>query len=290
MLRLKGEHDTDERDEITREDVFPGDEITEPGDEEYRQVDPGRPRWTPPLRGLAVAAGTFAPTFLLIFFGLPYVLGSAAPARTPTTPAPGSLASRDADPALAPKPSASEVLRGDVRSDPAGRGLGGWLFSSPPVSSPPAIEEPKAEAPRSKSRSDSTTIDSPRADSKIDEPPAGVPETGPSLPPPSRPSRVESSPAPAPRAPEASHRAATPPAPPEPRAAEPQPVPEPRRAARESREWTPAAAFTDRAAAGRLASSIEKQGYPVEIRQDSSSSRPWVVWIAAQPSGGSRRR
>jgi hypothetical protein len=39
-----------------------------------------------------------------------------------------------------------------------------------------------------------------------------------------------------------------------------------------------------------LASSIEKQGYPVEIRQDGSSSRPWVVWIGAQPSGGSRRR
>jgi hypothetical protein len=60
--------------------------------------------------------------------------------------------------------------------------------------------------------------------------------------------------------------------------------------AREQREWTPAAAFADRAAAGRLASSIEKQGYPVEIRQDGSSSRPWVVWIGAQPSGGSRRR
>ena len=61
-------------------------------------------------------------------------------------------------------------------------------------------------------------------------------------------------------------------------------------ASRDGRDWTPAAAFTDRAAANRLASSIEKQGYPVEIRQDGSSSRPWVVWIGAQPSGGSRRR
>jgi hypothetical protein len=291
MLRLKGERDTDERDEITREDLFPGDELTAPDGEASSEVDAGRPTWTPPLRGLAVAAGTFVPTFLLIFFGLPYVLGSAAPARTPTAPAPSPLAARAADPALASRPSASEVLRGDVRSDEAGRGLGGWLFSNPPISSPPAVEEPKAAPPRSDSRNDSTTIDSPRVDSKIDEPaPAVVPDAGPSLPPPSRPSRAESSPTPAPRTPEASRRASTPAAPPEPRAAAPQPAPEPRPAPKESREWTPAAAFTDRAAAGRLASSIEKQGYPVEIRQDSSSSRPWVVWIGAQPTGSSRRR
>jgi hypothetical protein len=290
MLRLKGEHDTDERDEITREDLFPGDEVTGPDGDASGEIDGGRPTWTLPLRGLAVAAGTFVPTFLLIFFGLPYVLGSAAPARTPTTPAPGPLASRAADPGLASRPPASEVLRGDVRSDAAGRGTGSWLFSSPPVSSPPAVEEPKAEPPRNDSRKDSTATDSPRADSKIDEPaPAVVPDTGPSLPPLSRPGRTESSPAPAPRTPEASRRASTP-APPGPRAAAPQPAPEPRPATKESHEWTPAAAFTDRAAAGRLASSIEKQGYPVEIRQDSGSSRPWVVWIGAQPTGGSRRR
>jgi hypothetical protein len=288
MLRLKGEHDAEERDEIAHEDLFPSD--TAPDGQAPSEVDGGRPMGTPPLRGLAVAAATFVPTFLLIFFGLPYVLGSAAPARTPTTPAPGSLASRAADPGLASPPSPSEVLRGDVRSDVAGRGKGGWLFSSPPVSSPPAVAE-KAEPPRNDSRNDSTTIDSPRADSKIDEPaPAVVPDAGPSLPPPSRPSRAESSPTPAPRAPEASHRASTPAAPPEPRAAAPQPAPEPRPAPKESREWTPAAAFTDRAAAGRLASSIEKQGYPVEIRQDSGSSRPWVVWIGAQPTGGGSRR
>jgi hypothetical protein len=279
MLRLKGEHDTDERDELTREDVFPGHEIAEPGDEDADEVDPDRPRWTPPIRGLAVAAGTFVPTFLLIFFGLPYVLGSAAPAGTP---APRPLASRDTESGLASRPSASEVLRGDAPSDQAGRGMAGWLFSSPPISSPPAAEEPKAESPKS---------DPPRADSKIDEPvPAGGADSGPSLPPPSRPSRGESAPVPASRVPEGSHRIAASPAAPAPHPAEPQPVPEPRRVARESREWTPAAAFTDRAAAGRLASSIEKQGYPVEIRQDGSSSRPWVVWIGAQPSGGSRRR
>jgi hypothetical protein len=55
-------------------------------------------------------------------------------------------------------------------------------------------------------------------------------------------------------------------------------------------DWTPAAAFADREAASRLASSIQQQGYPVEIRQEASSSRPWVVWIGAQPRAADRRR
>jgi hypothetical protein len=85
---------------------------------------------------------------------------------------------------------------------------------------------------------------------------------------------------------------------------EPKSVPAPRQAAAtpdpprsqqaESRklpgDWTPAAAFADREAAVRLASSIERQGYPVEIRQEASSTRPWVVWIGSQPNGGGRRR
>ena len=61
-------------------------------------------------------------------------------------------------------------------------------------------------------------------------------------------------------------------------------------ARKSGRDWTPAAAFADREAAGRLASSIQQQGYPVEIRQEQSSARPWVVWIGAQPRGGERRR
>jgi hypothetical protein len=284
MLRLKGERDGDERDQITREDVFPADEITEPAPEAYGDVDP-EPAFPLPLRGLAVAAGTFVPTFLLLFFGLPYVLGPAAPARTSTAPGSGPLASLGADPTASPKPSASEMLRGGTQSDPASRGLGNWLFSSPPAAQEPKVEPPDAESPGI----DSPRMDSPRMDSKIEKPaPAVVPEPGPGLPP--RPGQAESSPAPEPPAPAVSHRPPTPPARSETRAPEPRPVPEPRRAASKAREWTPAAAFTDRAAAGRLASSIEKQGYPVEIRQDGSSSRPWVVWIGAQPSGGSRRR
>ena len=294
MLRLKGEREADERDEITREDAFPADdETTEAGLEEYGKADP-HPVWTPPLRGLAVAAGTFVPTFLLIFVGLPYVLGSATPARTPITPGDRPLASLGADPGSSAKPPASEVLRGEPRSDPAARGLGSWLFSGPPAadepkSAPPRAESPKIDSPRIDPPKIDSRIDSPRADTKIEEPaPAVVPEPAPTLPP--RQGQADRSPAPEPRAPEASRLAAAPTAPPEPRAPEPRPAPEPRSAPRESREWTPAAAFTDRAAAGRLAASIEKQGYPVEIRQDRSSSRPWVVWIGAQPSGGSRRR
>jgi hypothetical protein len=71
-------------------------------------------------------------------------------------------------------------------------------------------------------------------------------------------------------------------------------TPDPPRAQAEARklpgDWTPAAAFADREAAARLASSIERQGYPVEIRQEASSTRPWVVWIGSQPNGGGRRR
>ncbi len=72
----------------------------------------------------------------------------------------------------------------------------------------------------------------------------------------------------------------------------PERTPVPRTSARDAsgREWTPAAAFADRDAAGRLASSIQQQGYPVEIRQEQSSTRPWVVWIGAQPRGGGERR
>jgi hypothetical protein len=57
-----------------------------------------------------------------------------------------------------------------------------------------------------------------------------------------------------------------------------------------SQGWIPAAAFADRAAATRLASSIQQQDYPVEIREDRSSARPWVVWIGPEPRGSRRRR
>jgi hypothetical protein len=277
MLRLKGERDddvqredevrprlvdTEETDELTGKDIFPVDESDEPG---YLEYDSGRPRRGLPFRGFAIATAAFAPTFLLIFFGLPYLVGSAIPARRPSAPV--------ASPAPESKAlsSLSEAARGDARSglgDARGglgdsrSGLGGRMSTDPFRTTPPVPDEPKVEE---------------RAT-------AVAPEPIPSLPP-ARPAPPAPAVAPEPRVPEARSPSVPPPAP-EPRAA----VEEPRRAPREPREWTPAAAFTDRAAASRLASSIEKQGYPVEIRQDASSSRPWVVWIGAQPSGGSRRR
>jgi hypothetical protein len=57
-----------------------------------------------------------------------------------------------------------------------------------------------------------------------------------------------------------------------------------------SGRWTRAAAFTDRRAAARLADSIREQGYPVDIREDRSAPRPWVVWIGARPRAGAGRR
>ena len=94
MLRLKGEPDADdalpadedrsrpvdrgERDELTGDDVFPS---TGPergrsarADDEDEPSDPWRPERTFPLRGLVIAGAAFAPTFLLIFFGVPYLV------------------------------------------------------------------------------------------------------------------------------------------------------------------------------------------------------------------------
>ena len=298
MLRLKGERDADdalpedesrsravdrgETDELTGEDVFRSDR-SNPGrsaatDDEDEPYDPWRPERTFPLRGLVIAGAAFAPTFLLIFFGLPYLVDSAA-TRTPTAPVATVV------PELDPKsvPSLSEAARGDARAGaPDSRGVAGGRMAgdlrntapSAPIPSAPIPPAPIPEEPKVEERAAAV---------------APEPAPPPSLPP-ARPTPVERPAVPEARAPETPRAAALPPASAPAPAPAPPAVPEPRRAARESHDWTPAAAFTDRAAAGRLASSIERQGYPVEIRQDASSSRPWVVWIGAQPSGGSRRR
>jgi hypothetical protein len=282
MLRLKGETDDavpdeaprgglEEQDQITPRDAFPDDETDSVAED---------PRWRLPrlpLRGLAVATATFVPTFLLIFFGLPYLLAPDGPihaaiatvrsaSEAPSTPAPST-----------PPPVA--------RPEPARSSNPGRPSVEPPAAPVPAPEPPKkAEEPM------------PSVASQAPPPPA----------PSSRSARAERAPAlPEPSAREAAREPSPPALPPARRSApeprsnrearaaterEEQRTVEAKPAGREGRDWTPAAAFTDRAAANRLASSIEKQGYPVEIRQDGSSTRPWVVWIGAQPSGGSRRR
>jgi len=275
MLRLKGERDDDvqheqdgvdhrERlpiDELTAADAFPTDPRRRDGrqfgeGEEYDGEDPAS---ILPLRGLAIAAATFVPTFLAVFFGLPYLLSSATTLLTPGAPSPS------------PPVAATAPLRSEVGPDvPASlsEALGRDSVdggSAPPVITPRVPDEaPPRESPERSSRVEPTT---PRGPEPAAVAPTPEPAPRPTLPP------VQS----------------RPPEPARPPVARSAPEPRPTVEASKPGEWTPAAAFADREAAGRLASSIQNKGYPVEVRQDGSSSRPWVVWIGAQPTGARRR-
>ncbi|HET9923258.1 MAG TPA: hypothetical protein VFS98_04005, partial [Methylomirabilota bacterium] len=239
--------------ELTAADVFP----TQYGEEEEYGV--AELASILPLRGLAITVGTFVPTFLAIVFGLPYLLGSATTARTPGTPSPGP-------PVVATAPLSSEA-RPDV-TPPLPETLP--RDSTEPGSAPPAITSRVFDEPAPR--------ESPERSTRVESTTPRTPDPAPVVPTPE--------PAPPPALPPASARAPQPTRPAVARSA-----PERRTAPEASKrgEWTPAAAFADRDAAGRLASTIEKQGYPVEIRQDGASSRPWVVWIGAQPNGARRR-
>jgi cell division septation protein DedD len=57
----------------------------------------------------------------------------------------------------------------------------------------------------------------------------------------------------------------------------------PNPAAAEDSAWTPAAAFSDNQTAARLASTMRNQGYRVDVRHEDAATRPWVVWIKANP-------
>jgi hypothetical protein len=209
------------------------------------------------LPGPLIAAATFVPTFLAVFFTLSSLMG-ATTLKGPSADAGVSTALKS-DPGTRPAPTLSEAVR-----DP---------FVAPPIldSIPPS--DPR-EAPRGPVAEDAPV-------------PTSEP-TKPSLPP--VPPRVSPSPVPEPRV----TRAPEPPRQPQAavlNAPERAPAAAPAVETRTGgRDWTPAAAFADREAAARLASSIQQQGYPVEIRQDQSATRPWVVWIGAQPRAGDRRR
>jgi len=266
LLRLKreprnnAEDDTDDEspseasDLITSEDVFPRDQA-EDGEEDDRDEAGDR---RPTLPGPLIAAGAFIPTFLAVFFGLSYLLGGLTQtARTESAPPPSTAAivldrTSSVTPPLSeapPEPFSAPPPAGLPAPNPAGpREETGQAFSVEGAT-PPAVE-PNASAPH------------------------------PTLPP------APISPAAAPRASGSSPERLRPPQDAGPTTTpERAPAAEPRAS---RRDWTPAAAFADRAAAGRLASSIQQQGYPVEIRQEPSSARPWVVWIGTQPRGGQR--
>ncbi len=229
MLRLKGERADDvlrELDEVDHREPLPTDELTAA---DAFLTEPGDIEGELPLRGLVIAAATFVPTVLAVFFGLPYLLGSATTVRTPGTPSPSAPVAATAPLSSEVGPDVTASLSETLRRDSIERG------GAPPAITPRVFDEPAPAAP----------------------PPA--------LPP--APSRARE------------------PAGPAVARSEPRPTPD----ASKPGEWSPAAAFADREAAGRLASSIQNQGYPVEVRQDGSSSRPWVVWIGAQPTGARRR-
>ena len=259
MLRLKGEPDDEIRDEplpepsdhISSEDVFLEDGIAE---------DEPAGALLPPLPGPLIAAATFVPTFLAVFFGLSYLVGGTIP--TASTPAPSAAARFTSDQGAQAAPSLAEAIR-----DP---------FVAPSRLDPPA---PRPVEPSHDPRETAPPSDSGeplRGWSAEDATRPALESSGPTLPP-------APSPAAEPRAP----RRVEPPRQPQAAVLTTTPTAEPRKS---GRDWTPAAAFADREAAGRLASSIQQHGYPVEIRQEQSSARPWVVWIGAQPRGGERRR
>jgi hypothetical protein len=266
LLRLKKREVEDEiqdeplsepSDLISTEDLLRGDGVEvdeDDGGGENRGL-----RLLSAVPGPLIAAATFVPTFLAIFFGLSYVVGGAL---------------RSGSTASAPDPSAATVM-----SDPAVQGMSAPLaealldpFVAPRVFDPPSARPSDPREP-------------PRGLSLADLPTPAIESTRPTLPP-AQPRAAISS-VPEPRA----GRAAEPPRRPQAAVLDTTPERPPGGAARKSgREWTPAAAFADREAASRLASSIQQQGYPVEIRQEQSSARPWVVWIGAQPRGAERRR
>lgn len=285
MLRLKGEPDDHMADEPGRDVALEEEPIGDDETDHGGEADRFGLLSMLPLHGIGVAAATFVPTFLAVFFGLPYLLGAVTSARTPG--APTAVATAPPAPGMASgpawTPSPSETLRGG----PADRVV-------PP---PPPVAAPSASAPQVP---DTTTrvLDDPgpreREQPRDPASPTPAPPATAVEPAPATPARP---PASSPRVPEPQRKAtASRPV------LEPRSVPEPRQASaspdartrsdagRPAGDWTPAAAFADRDAASRLASSIERQGYPVEIRQDGSSTRPWVVWIGSQPSGGARRR
>ncbi len=268
LLRLKKHEADDEIQDEPRpepsdlnstEDVFPEDgvEVDEEADQgDNRQDEHPGLRLLAAVPGPLIAAATFVPTFLAIFFSLSYVVGGVLQTAAPALPAAALMS----DGTQGMPPPISESLR-----DP---------FVAPRVFDPPSA---KPGDPRDVVRP--TDPREPfRAPSVADLPTPAIEPTGPTLPP-AQP-RTAIIPAPELRAgrPVESPR--------QPQAAVLNTTPE----RKPGREWTPAAAFADREAASRLASSIQQQGYPVEIRQESSSSRPWVVWIGAQPRAGERRR
>lgn len=271
-------------DRITADDAFPDD-----GSEWDGPDDGAKGRGlVGSLPGPLIAATTFVPTFLTVFFGLGYLLSAGTPSGPPAASAPQTAAPIGGSSPKVMTPPVSEAVRDPFVSPRAPE-------PAPPVPRDPA-ELGRPVEPREASREPKVSDAPPavaqeRAPLAREREPAGAREQ-PAL---AREQKAPTAPAPPPslpaRAPRESRSARTAEPPRQTQAAAPaSEAPATVDSRQNGREWAPAAAFTDREAATRLANSIQQQGYPVEIRQDRSSTRPWVVWIGSQPRGGERRR
>lgn len=261
-------------DLISRGDIFPEDgiEVDEGTDDQDERRGFSLLAAVP---GPLIAAAAFVPTFLAIFLGLSYLVGGVLQTgSTATAPVPPAAALM-AEGTQGTPPPISESLR-----DPF---VVPRVFDAPSTKAGDPRDVARPTDPREPSRAPSVA--------EIRIPTPAIESAGPTLPP-AQPRTAlipapESRPGRAPELPRQPQAAVLNTTPGRSTVAENRPAADDRRVAR---EWTPAAAFADREAANRLASSIQQQGYPVEIRQESSSSRPWVVWIGAQPRAGERRR
>jgi hypothetical protein len=274
MLTLRDDEELS-ADKITEQHALPADEeeqdleVDEPGFAE----DEADVR---PLRGVAIAVATFIPTFLFIFVGLPYLVAPAPPNETLGGPTPGASVLPGGAPGPAGPPSHSEML-----PDGSGSGAPGAVVAGVP-DMPPRMPDAHVMGDRSLPGPDSARPTEPapgprKAVSPADQTPSATAReaiASTTNPPPVGRQILE----PPRKATEARKKQAL-----------RQKGDSNAQADRLPADLIPAAAFADRGAAGRLASSIERQGYTVEIRQDGSAPRPWVVWINRQPSGDARR-
>lgn len=204
------------------------------------------------LRGVGTAVAAFIPAFVVVFFGLPYLVGSLIPTLKPgATDAPlPAVALSPPVPFEDPRPSASPEDRAD--EDRSGR-----LPSTAPSLSKASPSLPPGPVPREEAR--------PQAPGPVSERRREPPDSSWAI----RGSEAPPTLTAKPRSADSGRTAAASP---------------------EDGRWTPAAAFGDRHAAASLAASIQRQGYSVEVRHDSSATRPWVVWIGPHPQGSGRRR
>jgi hypothetical protein len=291
LLRLKGETGEETAERLLPEPDLSGEESLadealeadgfEDGDDFYQ----GRPSVPGPL----VAAASFVPTFLAVFLGLSYLLSGGPASTAPAPPAPKPVATQSAPgPAAEPTRTAREGLSAPAPAPRPDSDRSPMPSTGPvagirvPESKAPEVVAPTVPAPEVKAPELALP---PRPTPRGPEPAATE-----SAPPPRVAKAPEPKAQPSPPPPPARTPAPEPPAPARPVAESASSTGPTSTATLKSQGWIPAAAFADRAAATRLASSIQQQDYPVEIREDRSSARPWVVWIGPEPRGSRRRR